>query len=423
MKQSWLPAGSSDPVSYTCTCAASKTSDGLVLLFYRYFSAPPHLPSLHHALADEPSQQAAFHTAITKSLHLGGKIRVAKEGFNITLGGTKSDIEAYMKECCLHWSFSGLDLSSAEKRNAFFKPTLGGCACAFGGAPANIRITTEITPMGVTNYIPEKWDEIDSLSPAEFHERCHSHSRTMLVDVRNHYESRIGYFIDPKTGEAALRPPIRRFSQWPQYVKKYMTGSQAECEAGGRQIMTYCTGGIRCEKGARWMQENMESREGDRVCTLKGGIAAYLSWIDEEIKLGRKLQKDSLFKGKNYVFDARGSTGLGRDVLTDPVSSCHVCGRPEDRLSKCRSEGCHLILVVCETCELTDPRCCQNCHELEDLMASSGPNADRKLPRPICDCERQREALLWGPERSKEGKQQQKKTKARDNVDIRIKII
>lgn len=277
--------------------------------------------------------------------------------------------------------------------------------------------------MGVTNYIPEKWDEIECLSPAEFHERCHSNPQTLLLDVRNHYESRIGYFIDPRTGEAALRPPIRRFSQWPQYVKKYMTGNEAQGELGGRQIMTYCTGGIRCEKGARWLQEKMDKREGDKVCTLKGGITAYMAWIDAEIKHRRKQQEDSLFKGKNYVFDARGSTGLGVDALTDPVSSCHVCGNPEDRLSKCQSKGCHLILVVCETCELADPRCCNSCQELEGIQTSDRPVTDKKLSRAICNCERQREFLLWGTDRSKESQQKRDKTKPGDGISIRIKTI
>ncbi|KUJ18204.1 uncharacterized protein LY89DRAFT_706754 [Mollisia scopiformis] len=242
----------------------------------------------------------------------------------------------------------------------------------------------------------------------------------MLLDVRNHYESRIGYFVDPKTGEAALRPPIRRFSQWPQYVKKYMTGAEAQDEKGGRQIMTYCTGGIRCEKGARWMEENMEKREGDSVCTLKGGIAAYMAWMDDEIRLGKKRPEDSLFKGKNYVFDARGSTGLEGDGLTHPVSSCHVCGRPEDRLSKCQSKGCHLILVVCEACESTHPRCCQNCHKLD--VSASIPSAG-KASRPICECERQREALLWGSDRLKGKKQKQSKRESAGGIEIQVKVI
>jgi predicted sulfurtransferase len=408
MKETRLPTGSSDPVSFTCTCRASDSKDGLVLLFYRYFTSSPALPTSSQDLANDPTSLAAFHTALTQKHNLGGKIRVAKEGFNITVGGTKNEVDNYIKECLSHWSFSGLDLDTEEKQKAFFKPTIGGCACAFGGAPASIRVTAEITPMGVTNYIPERWDTIESLSPEEFHERCHKESKPMLLDVRNYYESRIGYFIDPKSGEAALRPPIRRFSQWPQYVKKYMTDSETGDNREGRQILAYCTGGIRCEKGARWMQENMDRREGDRVCTLKGGIAAYLMWMDEEIKHGKKQPQDSLFRGRNYVFDARGSTGLSEETAIDPVSNCHMCGSPSDRLSKCRSQRCHLVLVICDSCESKNPSCCQSCRDLDINEESNAQEAIRSQ-RPICDCEREREAQLWGAIRQKLPNSQTKK--------------
>ncbi|KAK0102374.1 hypothetical protein ONS95_005996 [Cadophora gregata] len=425
MREQRLPTGTSDPLTFTCTCPASKSHDGVVLLFYRYFGATPSLPASYHALGADPSSLASFHTTHTQKLNIGGKIRIAKEGFNITVGGTKTSIEEYMRECISHWSFAGLDLSTQETQSQFFKPTTGGCACVFGGAPASVRVTSEITPMGVTNYIPAQWDQIESLSPEDFHERSHNDPDTILLDVRNHYESRIGYFMDPKTGEAALRPPIRRFSQWPQYVKRQMSGSPARKAAGTRQIMTYCTGGIRCEKGARFLQENMEKSDGDRVCTLKGGIAAYLTWMDEEIRLGRKIPEDSLFRGRNYVFDARGSTGLDSSGTSDPVSICHMCQIPCDTLSKCRSKGCHLVLVVCDRCELRDLRCCQSCQDFERQALNLEP--EKSGPRSICACEREREAELWGPEEEKIQKTQGwRKAKRRQNtngINIQVKTI
>ncbi|KAJ5054089.1 uncharacterized protein L3040_000373 [Drepanopeziza brunnea f. sp. 'multigermtubi'] len=357
-------------------------------------------------------------------LNLGGKIRIAKEGFNITVGGTKAAIEEYMYKCQSHWSFSGLDLSTPEKQQAYFKPTSGGCACVFGGSPASVRVTSEITPMGVTNYLPAKWDEVISLSPEEFHERCHNDPDILLLDVRNHYESRIGYFVDPKTGEPALRPPIRRFSQWPQYVKKQMRGSDNGRGLGKRHIMTYCTGGIRCEKGARFLQENMEKRDGDKVCTLEGGIAAYLTWVEQEISEGRKTPEDSLFRGRNYVFDSRGSTGLDSGVAMTPVSSCHGCGSASDRLSKCRSVRCHLVLVVCDDCESGDPRCCPSCHEYEKQYLSDEV-VDKNAPKLMCDCEKEREAMLWGTENERVPRRQgwKKAMKAgRDASGINIQI-
>ncbi|TVY54897.1 Thiosulfate sulfurtransferase/rhodanese-like domain-containing protein 2 [Lachnellula cervina] len=416
-----LPNGSSDPVSFTCTCPASSSPDGgQVLLFYRYFAASPALPNTQISQEDITSL-ASCHTSLTQKYFLGGKIRVAQEGFNITVAGTKESISAYIQACISHWSFSGLDLDTVQKQREFFKPTPGGCSCVFGGAPASVRVTAEITPMGVTNYLPSSWDSIEVLTPEEFHERCHTEPNTLLLDVRNHYESRIGYFVDPRTGEPALRPQIRRFSQWPQYVNRRMVGE----ERGERQILTFCTGGIRCEKGARFLQE----RTGERVATLKGGVAAYLMWMDKEIEQGRKRPEESLFKGRNFVFDARGSTTLEEDSKFEPVAKCHVCTNPSERLSKCRSKGCHLVLVVCAACELSDdPRCCQSCLDMDNL-AHADENPDTNFgPGPICACEKEREADLWGeyvkpPKQQKTRKGTRKGLRDGMNMNIQVKVI
>ncbi|KIW08174.1 uncharacterized protein PV09_01105 [Verruconis gallopava] len=387
--------GKSDPVSFECTCPAKDDGGGTILLFYRYYAAPPELPAELRPRLTALDEVAAFHRTLCERLHLKGKIRVAAEGFNVTVGGTNDEIASYVEECVKHWTFEGLDLDTREKRDEFFKPGPGGCACAFESA--NVRIAAEITPLGVTNYAPRNWDSVRSLSPAEFHEKCWSDDKKVLIDVRNHYESRIGYFVDPRTGDKAITPEVRRFSQFPRYVKTHMAELDGGAAKSGerRNIMTYCTGGIRCEKGVRWMAEKLQIRDGDAICTLKGGIAAYLTWMDKEIKEGRKKPSDSLFRGRNYVFDARGSTGLSNNSGLFPVSTCHVCNEPSDRLSKCRSGRCHLILVVCDDCERTqDPRCCHNCVELDSEIENSlfGKEAKRK---PICKCELEREERLW----------------------------
>lgn len=417
-----LPPGSSDPIAFTCTCSAR--ASGLVLLFYRYYT---HSPILHPSPSQTPSSLAAFHTSLCHKYDLGGKLRIAAEGFNITIAGSRSSINAYIAECTPHWSFSGLGLDSDEQKcRDFFKPTDGGCKCVFGGE-ASVRVTAEITPMGVQDYQPRDWDVVTALSPPDFHERClrgGDAEKMVLLDVRNHYESRIGYFVDPRTGQPAVRPAIRRFSQFPGYVKQYF-GEETEARPP-REIMGYCTGGIRCEKSMRFLAENMDSREGDRVFTLQGGIAAYLLWMDAEIRLGRKTSEDSLFKGKNYVFDARGSMGLEEGSSTEPVAACHACGTREDRLSKCRSTSCHLILVICRDCEEAgEARCCADCSRLDRDDADAVEGA-RKLegPRRICSCERAREMLLWGGERVKVPRAQGwRKARKVGGIDVRIKTI
>ena len=343
---------------------------------------------------------AAFHRELATSLSLGGKFRIALEGFNITLGGTTSAIEKYIEACVSHWSFAGIDLSSSTARDAFFKPT-PGCACAFPGK-ANIKVTAEITPLGITNYAPSSWSNVKSLLPADFHDLC-ARGDIPLIDVRNHYESRIGYFVTG-SGGAAVRPQVRRFSQWPGYVMRHVLGNDAYRQPLG--VATYCTGGIRCEKGARWMQEALANETGNGeapVYTLHGGIVAYQAWMDEEVKAGRKKAEESFFKGTNYVFDGRGAVG-GHDA----VSTCHACKAAESRLGKCSVAGCHLVLVVCDPCEQRGVvTCCEDCEAVHE--ASTEPH------RQMCRCEREREKSLWGEGGARLGQNKgKKKTKSKN---------
>ena len=400
-----LPTGLSDPVNYVCSCPARETKDGgLVLLFYRYFSNTPSLPPSIDITQARVQELAAFHKSLTQTLCLTGKIRIAAEGFNVTVAGLTSSIHEYESALLSHWSLAGLSLTSPAEQKAFFKPS-PGCACVFAPATeAAVQICAEITPLGIEGYTPRNWDSVEELVPREFHRRCvQGAERVRLMDLRNHYESRVGFFVDGR-GNRALLPQIRRFSQWP----RFWTGAETGVGRGGgriegrdedreEQILTYCTGGIRCEKATRWMAEReTERREGGsgrRICTLKGGIAAYLDWVDGEVAQGRMVVEDSLFKGRNYVFDARGAVGL--NTSTHPVAKCHVCGKDEDRLSKCKSQGCHLVLVVCADCEREDPRCCASCSEL----TSEGTKG-------MCICEREREFSLWGVEDVKEKRTQ-----------------
>jgi predicted sulfurtransferase len=155
-----------------------------------------------------------------------------------------------MRECLKHWSFADLNLDSQVKQDEFFKPSADGCACAFESL--SLKITSEITPLGITNYSPKDWDIIESLSPADFHKKCWENDKKVLIDVRNHYESRIGYFVEPVTGVKAIMPEVRRFSQFPLYVKTHLT--ELEGLDSPTNILTYCTGGIRCEKSVGWLR-------------------------------------------------------------------------------------------------------------------------------------------------------------------------
>ncbi|ESZ90058.1 hypothetical protein SBOR_9546 [Sclerotinia borealis F-4128] len=417
----------SDPLTYACTCHQS----GLVLLFYRYFTSSPPLLLPHYPLTTSSLQDLYdFQKSTCEALGLTGKIRVAKEGFNITVAGSVSAVNSYIESCISHWSSAGLDLSLADEKGIkdFFKPTKG-CACVF--THLNTRITHEITPLGITNYEPRNWSAVTYLNPAEFHNMVTTTSEKegerILLDIRNHYESRIGYFAAPEgTGIETVKPQVRKFSQFPAFVKRHMdsisrspTEHKKEQGSAGKTIFSYCTGGIRCEKATRWIAENVEQAPEDRIYTLKGGISAYMAWFEEEMLSGRRREIECLWKGREYVFDGRGSLGLGNERERKKVAGCHGCGKEEDRMGKCDVEGCELVLVVCEGCE--GVKCCESCGDV-----------DEKGRRLICDCEREREFGLWGSEgmkgvggismKRKEMKEMGKR-EARLDIDIRVAIV
>lgn len=163
---------------------------------------------------------------------------------------------------------------------------------------------------------------------------------TIVVDMRNHYEYEVGHF------EHAIEIPSDTFrDQLPMAVD--MLKDQKD-----KNIVMYCTGGIRCEKASAWMKH-----EGfNNVFHLEGGIINYVHQV-------KKQDLPLKFHGKNFVFDDR----LGERVTDDIISRCHQCGKPCDTHVNCKNEGCHLLFIQCDECAKKYNGCCsEDCmHELE----------------------------------------------------------
>jgi len=168
MKGSRLPIGSSDPTSFICTCPASSNPDGgLVLLFYRYFAAPPSLSLSFASRIADPSELATSTQNLLRDFILEVKYESPKRGLILLLEAPTMGLMLILRSVSLI-ELRRLTLDTEEKRLQFFKPTHGGCACVFGGSPTSVRVTSEITPMGVTNYIPENWDIMRAWNPQNF---------------------------------------------------------------------------------------------------------------------------------------------------------------------------------------------------------------------------------------------------------------
>lgn len=154
---------------------------------------------------------------------------------------------------------------------------------------------------------------------------------TVVIDMRNHYEYEVGHF------EKAIEIPSDTFrEQLPMAVE--MMKDKKE-----KNIIMYCTGGIRCEKASAYMLHN----GFNNVFHLEGGIINYA-------KQAKQNNLPSKFIGKNFVFDDR----LGERITEDVIAKCHQCGNPADTHTNCKNDGCHLLFIQCEACAIKYNGCC-----------------------------------------------------------------
>jgi UPF0176 protein len=163
---------------------------------------------------------------------------------------------------------------------------------------------------------------------------------TIIVDMRNHYESEVGHFKN------AICPDVDTFREELQVVEDIMKDQR------DKNLLMYCTGGIRCEKASAWMKH----KGFKNVFQLEGGIIKYA----QDVKSSGLENK---FIGKNFVFDER----LGERITEDIIAVCHQCGAPCDDHTNCRNDGCHLLFIQCKACADKFAGCCSE--ECQNIMA------------------------------------------------------
>jgi UPF0176 protein len=183
---------------------------------------------------------------------------------------------------------------------------------------------------------------------AESFNRLTEDPETVVVDMRNHYEYEIGHF------QNAIEVPSDTFRQQLPMAVKMLD------EKKDKNIIMYCTGGIRCEKASAYMLHNGFKN----VYHLEGGIINYANKVKEQ-KLPNK------FLGKNFVFDGR----LGEKIGDEIISHCHQCGAPCDTHTNCANEACHLLFIQCESCAQKYEGCCsEGCREVNRLPEEEKKN-------------------------------------------------
>ena len=165
---------------------------------------------------------------------------------------------------------------------------------------------------------------------------------TVLVDMRNHYESEIGHFKN------AITPDVDTFRDSLDLIEEDLKAHKED-----KNLVMYCTGGIRCEKASAYYKH----KGFKKVFQLEGGIIEYTRQVQNK-------GLENKFIGKNFVFDHRRAERISEDV----IAHCHQCGDSCDSHVNCANEACHLLFIQCSTCANAMDDCCSDaCKEVHNL--------------------------------------------------------
>ncbi|XP_031465396.1 thiosulfate sulfurtransferase/rhodanese-like domain-containing protein 2 [Phasianus colchicus] len=318
---------------------------GEVLLYYCYCEVK------------DPEKLCAWQKALCQHLHLTGKVRVASEGINGTVGGSKVATNLYIEVMLAQPLFK--DILCRDD----FKSSAGGAHCF---PDLRVGVFKEIVPLGIDPKEVSYKETGIHLTPQEFHREVEHYlsqssqgqSDTILLDCRNFYESKIGHF------QGCLAPDIRKFSYFPSYVDENLKLFK------NKRVLMYCTGGIRCERGSAYLRSKAVCKE---VYQLKGGIHKYL----EEFP-------DGFYRGKLFVFDDRYAICSNEDV----ISACRYCGTLWDQYKLCSSQHCRQLVLTCLSCRKKGlTACCPVCQEKELQVTSGAPGQALKEE---CECTKRR---------------------------------
>ena len=302
------------------------SQERLTLSFYKYFKL------------GNPSLFRDHLFILWSDLDVLGRIYVAKEGINAQLSVPKENFEKFKISVNEITPLKDIRLNIAHENfsKSFLKLT--------------IKIRDKIVNDGLDDSTFDVTRIGEHLDAKRFNEMLNN-KNTICIDMRNHYESEIGFF------KGAIKPDVDTFRESLQIIDKEL------CKNGkDRNYLMYCTGGIRCEKASAYLKY----KGIQNVFQLEGGIIEYIRQVKDQ-------NLENNFLGKNFVFDER----LGERVSDEIVSNCHQCGAPCDTHVNCANESCHLLFIQCDDCKKQMNNCCSDeCKKINAL-----PYDEQKLLR------------------------------------------
>jgi len=299
-----------------------------IILFYKYVNLI------------SPKRVLKWQKKICEELGLKGRIILAHEGINATLGGSIQNLERYKEIMNASPEFGGIDYKESE-----------------GGAESfprlRIVVKDEIVNFQADPIATDLKNTGVHLPPTQAHELLKQKPKDLVIlDGRNYFEARIGKFTD------AITPEISHFRDFPKYIDEHAD------EFKDKQVLMYCTGGIRCERASAYLKSKGVAQE---VYQIEGGIHRYVEQFP-----------DGFFRGNNYVFDNRVAVKVNDDIL----GQCDVCEMPCDEFTNCLNASCNKHFIGCDACiTKLQNTCSLTCME---LVATSAVKKRPAIQRSAC---------------------------------------
>ncbi|SFU27483.1 UPF0176 protein [Pustulibacterium marinum] len=288
----------------------------LTISFYQY------------AKIENPQQFRDDLFVVWDSLDVLGRIYVATEGINAQLSVPADNFNEFKTHLDTISFLKDVRLNVAIEQDNFSFLKL------------KVKVRDKIVADGLNDDTFDVTNKGVHLDAVKFNEILEDPD-TVLVDMRNHYESEIGHF------KGAVTPDVDTFRDSLDLIEEDLREHKED-----KKLVMYCTGGIRCEKASAYYKH----KGFQQVYQLEGGIINYFRQVDEQ-------GLENKFIGKNFVFDQRRAEKISEDV----IAHCHQCGKPCDTHVNCANEGCHLLFIQCEECAEKMNHCCSD--ECKEIVA------------------------------------------------------
>ncbi len=276
-----------------------------------------------------------------------GRIYVAHEGVNAQLSVPAENFNAFKSHLDSISFLNGVRLNIAieQDNKSFLK--------------LKVKVRDKIVADGLNDTKFDVTNKGIHVNAVEFNQLIDDPD-SIVVDMRNHYESEIGHF------EKAITPDVDTFRDSLDIIEEQLSEHKED-----KKLVMYCTGGIRCEKASAYYKH----KGFKNVYQLEGGIIEYTRQV-------RERDLENKFKGKNFVFDHR----RGERISNEIISNCHQCGKPCDTHVNCANEACHLLFIQCDECAEKMNSCCSTaCMETaalpfeEQKKLRKGKHASNKI--------------------------------------------